>query len=88
MVKNTNDARYRQNEQRIQDGLAKQFHTAKDRVTFNVARFCKKFGIPERTFRDHGGVNGQLHRISSNVARGMRAIAKDSIEKGHDAQHL
>lgn len=88
MVKNIKDARYRQNEERIQDSLLKQFRAVKDKVTFNVAQFCKKFGIPERTLRDHGGVNGQLRRISSAVARGMRVIALDSMKNRHDVHHL
>lgn len=88
MVKNIKDARYQQNELLIQASLVKQFRAVKDKVTFNVTQFCKKFGIPVRTFRDHGGVNGQLRRISSNVARDMRAIAKDNVEHRHDAHHL
>ena len=88
MVKNAKDARFRQNEQRIQEAFVKYFRAAKDAVTFNVAQFCKKFGIPERTFRDHGGMNGQLRRISRNVANDMKAIAKDCMENGHDAKLL
>ena len=88
MVKNINDARYRQNERLIQDGLAKHFRSARDEVIFNVGQFCKKIGILERTFRNHGGLNGQFRKISRNVARKMRDIAGENMAGHQDARQL
>ena len=88
MVKNINDARYRQNEQIIQDGLVKHFRTAKDAVTFSVGQFCKKIGILDRTFRNHGGLDGELRRMSRNVSRNMKTIAKKNMEKQQNAKQL
>lgn len=80
MVRKIQHANFRATHNYICQCMVDYYKKEQSTATFNTIIFCRKYGIPERTFYDHGTIDVQLSQIEQIVQVNIEAIIAETGE--------